>query len=115
MADFTGTSGDDVLDGTSLDDDFDLTQGGDDRAFGHEANDDFLFGATLTKRDRIDGGTGTDEVIISGDYSAGLKFGNNSLTSVEALTVGAGFSYAFTLNDVNAAPGSNFSVNGLAL
>lgn len=115
MADFTGTAGDDVLDGTSVDDDFDLTQGGDDRAFGHEGNDDFDFGATLTKRDRIDGGTGTDEVLISGDYSAGLKFGNSSLTSVEALTLGAGFSYSITLDDVNAAPGANFSVNGTAL
>jgi hypothetical protein len=115
MADFTGTSGDDILDGTSVDDNFDLTQGGDDRAFGHEGHDDFLFGATLTKRDRIDGGLGTDEIEISGDYSAGLKFSANSMTSVEALTLGAGFSYSFTLNDVNAAPGSNFSVNGLAL
>lgn len=115
MADFTGTSGDDILDGTSVDDNFDLTQGGDDRAFGHEGNDDFLFGAALTKRDRIDGGLGTDEIEISGDYSAGLKFKASSMTSVEALTVAAGFSYSFTLNDVNAAPGTNFSVNGLAL
>ena len=96
-----GTAGNDTLTGTAGADTFDLSQGGDDKAYGLDDNDTFRFGGALTGKDKIDGGNGTDTVTIDGDYSAGLKLHAGTFTSVERLTLAAGHTYDITTNDAN--------------
>ncbi|HEY2071923.1 MAG TPA: hypothetical protein VGG48_20370, partial [Rhizomicrobium sp.] len=71
MATITGTTGDDTLPGTSGDDQFNLIQGGEDTATGLGGNDIFSMGGKLDAGDSIDGGAGSDQVWLRGDYSAG--------------------------------------------
>jgi hypothetical protein len=75
----TGTAGADRVRGLGGHDFFRMEQGGDDRILGEAGNDVFLFGATLTAADRVDGGAGTDQIAIQGDYAG-----------ANALTLGAG-------------------------
>ena len=56
--DFTGTSGNDKIGGTSGDDFFDMSQGGNDTVKGKGGNDEFSFGAAFTARDKVDGDAG---------------------------------------------------------
>src|SRR5882724_9680029 len=99
MATFNGTAGDDTFDGTATADIFNLALGGNDIANGLDGDDVFNFGASLTAADRVDGGAGNDTVALAGDYSAGLVFGENVMTNVERLALGAGFNYDLTTND----------------
>lgn len=110
MTDFTGTAGKDNISGTAFDDHFDLSQGGNDKAFGLEGADVFDFGAAMTARDKIDGGDGSDVLNLAGDYSAGLAFGTNSLTSIESVGLAAGFRYDLTFDDANFA--GTFTIDG---
>jgi|GEM_PF-376245 len=105
-----------TLVGTPQADFFDLSQGGDDNVSGLDGDDVFLFGATMTSADKIDGGAGTDQIALQGDYSAGLTFGANVL-NIENLAIMTGsdtrfgdpgtnfYSYNLTLLDVNVAAG----------
>jgi Ca2+-binding RTX toxin-like protein len=99
----TGTSSDDAYTGTSGDDTFDLSQGGNDTASGANGDDIFQMGATLGALDTLDGGGGTDHVLIDGDYSGGnaLVFGATTLTSIEYLQLAGGHNYTLTMNDGN--------------
>jgi hypothetical protein len=99
--DFIGTVNDDSITGTSDADDFDMSQGGRDEVFGLEGNDFVRFGDKFTRRDAVDGGDGSDTLYLEGDYSAGLELRNSSLTSVEAIWFGIGFSYDITIKDAS--------------
>ena len=107
-----GGPGNDTVTGTSGNDFYNLTQGGNDVASGGDGNDAFLFGAAFTAADTIDGGTGNDQVGISGDYSGGLIFNANTLTNVEVLALlpGAGNRYSITTNDGNVAAGGQLTI-----
>ncbi|HEY1630647.1 MAG TPA: hypothetical protein VGF56_04995 [Rhizomicrobium sp.] len=110
-----GTSGDDNLVGTSGNDAFDLTQGGNDTAQGLAGNDSFSFGATFTAADAVDGGDGADVLKLAGDYSAGVTFGAATLINVETVSLADGFSYKLTTNDATVATGQSMTVDGSAL
>jgi Ca2+-binding RTX toxin-like protein len=99
MGTFNGTANNDTFNGTATADVFNLGQGGNDTANGLGGDDVFNFGAALTSADRIDGGAGNDTVILAGDYSAGLVFGEDVMANVETLNLGAGFNYNLTTND----------------
>ena len=115
-----GGLGDDDLRGGSKSDTFYDRNGGNDTAFGGGGNDVFNFGAALTGADRIDGGTGANNVVnITGDYtgSHGLVLTTATLNDVNTLHLGDGFSYhidsadegdqqAYTI-DASALTGSN--------
>ena len=101
MTFYTGTSGKDVLVGTSASDIFDMSQGGNDTVAGQDGYDEFRFGAELTAKDTIDGGGDVDTVKLEGDYSAGLKLGATTFTSIETLRFAAGYHYDLTLNEAN--------------
>src|ERR1700704_5733388 len=90
IMDFTGTSGNDTITGTSGDDLFKVFQGGNDTVNGLTGSDVFNFAGTLTATDTIDGGGGQDTVQIKGDYAAGILFSATTMVNVETLTVGAG-------------------------
>ncbi len=120
----TGGSANDHLDGGDGDDTLNISQGGNDTVTGDAGNDtivsSFVPSAApgvngLTASDRIDGGDGTDTLSITGDYSAGIAFGSVSLTSVENIVLGVGFSYKLTMADANVAAGQSMTINGTAL
>jgi Ca2+-binding RTX toxin-like protein len=101
--DFRGNGGDNVVTGGGGADFLRLQDGGNDTASGGAGNDVFLFGSTLDGLDQVDGGSGTDQIAIQGDYSGAkaLTLGSN-LVSVENIAVLPG-------NDTRFGdPGSSF-------
>ena len=93
-----GGAGADVLTGGAVsdtivagggNDTINLQQGGNDTVSGGGAADTFQFGATLTAADAIDGGTGSDNVQLKGDYSAGVTFAATTMVNVEKIILGA--------------------------
>ena len=111
MATIRGTTGDDILTGTSGNDVFKLWQGGEDTASGGDGNDTFNMGAALDAGDRLDGGAGNDLVFLKGDYSAGLVFDADTIQNVETLRMAGNFTYNLTLDDGNVAAGQWLKVN----
>jgi Ca2+-binding RTX toxin-like protein len=115
MTTFTGTTGNDTLTGTAGNDTFNLSQGGNDTVQGLAGNDLFIFGATFTAADSVDGGAGADTLRLNGDYSAGVNFNATTMINVEQIQLTAGHSYALTTDDANVAAGGKLTVNGSAL
>ena len=105
---YIGTTFDDVITGTSGDDNFTMIQGGDDTVSGGAGNDTFYYGASFNGHDSIDGGTGNDLLDLDGDYSGGVTFGTN-VASVETLYLSAGHDY--NLTDTFLASRSTLTVN----
>ncbi len=89
---------------------------GKDTLIGGAGNDDFFFapGEKLTAADQVNGGGGSDNrLFLTGDYSAGLKFGISTVENIQSLNLGAGYSYKITTNDATVAAGQTLYVNGL--
>jgi hypothetical protein len=114
---FTGTTGNDDLDGTTDADTFDMSQGGDDKVDAKGGDDSVYFGIKLTGADTIDGGSGNDTLEIKGDstLAAGytVLFTATSLTSVERILLdsNSGFShYTIALHDGNIVAGETLTV-----
>jgi Ca2+-binding RTX toxin-like protein len=110
----TGGAGNDVVTGGAGNDTV-TTGTGNDTVNTGVGNDTIAMGANLTAADQIDGSTGSDTVTLAGNYSGGVTFGATTMVNVEALTLGAGFSYNLTTNDATVASGQLLSVNGSAL
>jgi Ca2+-binding RTX toxin-like protein len=110
-----GTAGNDNLSGTTGDDVFDVQQGGEDTVRGLAGDDVFHFLGTFDAGDAVDGGSGTDTLLLRGDYSAGVAFGAATLVNVEKIDLGAGFDYNFTTNDGTVASGASLFVDGVNL
>jgi VCBS repeat-containing protein len=81
-----GDGGDNVIHGTSGGDFFIDTTGGNEDWTGLGGNDVFLFGATLTSADKVDGGAGLDQIAIQGDYSTLLTLGTG-LIGLESFAI----------------------------
>lgn len=107
----TGTAGDDHLIGTSADEIFDLTLGGNDYVAGKGGADLFQMGATFAKGDRLFGGLGADTVSLDGDYSGGLTLKANMLHDIEKLSLAAGHGYKLIATDANVGAGLTFTVD----
>jgi Ca2+-binding RTX toxin-like protein len=112
---FTGGAGNDVLTGGAGNDGFNLQNGGNDTVQGGAGNDTFSMTAALTAADQIDGGAGTDAVVLNGDYSGGLIFAATTMVNVETISLAAGHSYNLTTNDANVAAAQTLKINGAAL
>jgi len=105
-----GDSGDNVITGTPGPDFFFVPQGGNDDLSGLGGNDVFLFGATLTSADKVDGGPGVDQIAIQGNYAGGVTLGTQ-VVSVESLVLlpssdnrfggGSGTPYDYNVTTVN--------------
>ncbi len=112
-----GSAGADTFNGGIGDDIFKMQDGGTDNVTGGVGDDTFYFGTVLTASDVINGGTGTDTLVLGGNYTGGnaIVFSATSLTSVETISLHAGFSYDFTSNDANVGGGQTLTVNGASL
>ena len=134
-----GGAGNDVLTGGAKHDVFDLSHGGNDTAHGGGGNNTFNMGGAFTSGDIIDGGAGTNTLNLDGDYSTALTVsgamaqnigtvtlsGDNnynvvwqsaigSTLTVDASTVGSGFSVTFdasalTSGDVHFIAGADIN------
>src|SRR5262249_55580751 len=117
----TGGAGADQIDTGDGNDSVSGGDGGDvitagkgvDTLSGGTGDDQFVLGAYLTAADRIDGGVGTDEVLMTGDYSSGLVLGTTTIINTEKITLGDGFSYKLILD--NATNTAGLTVDGSAL
>lgn len=96
-----GNGGNNVITGTAGGDFFIDIAGGNEDLHGMGGNDVFLFAGTLTSADQVDGGTGTDQIAIQGDYSTQLTLGTG-LIGLESLAILPGFDTRF------GDPGTNF-------
>ena len=122
MTHFTGTAGDDTITGTTKNDVFDMSQGGNDTVSGLGGKDVFYFGAAFTADDHIDGGTkgnhhhlvqGTVE--LNGDYSTGVVFGAQTMVNIATLRLDGGHSYNLTINQTTVSSTSGFTVDASTL
>jgi Ca2+-binding RTX toxin-like protein len=111
MANFLGTAGNDVQDGTGNDDIFDYQQGGRDTLNGKGGNDSFDMGTELKANDRINGGSGTFDTVFLGGavtpYSVVLD--DNTIKNCEAIQMNTG-DYSITVADGNVAAGGHMSI-----
>jgi len=98
---YKGDSDDNVITGTAAPDFVLASQGGIDNVSGLGGNDVVLFGATLTSADSADGGIGTDQAVIQGDYSAGVTLGTG-FVGFESFAILPGSDIRF------GDPGTNF-------
>jgi Ca2+-binding RTX toxin-like protein len=89
---------------------------GDNSVNAGSGNDTIIFnaGETFTTAGSIDGGTGTDALWITGNYTAPLVFTSLSVTNVESIILGGG-SFDITINDNTVAAGKVLSVSGQGL
>jgi Ca2+-binding RTX toxin-like protein len=109
---FQGGAGNDVLTGGAGSDLFDLSKGGNDTATGGIGNETFTMGAALNSGDKIDGGPGSDTVILTGDYSAGVVFTATTMVNVETLTLQDNtHSFNLTLNQATVAAGATLTID----
>jgi Ca2+-binding RTX toxin-like protein len=120
-----GNAANNVITGGSGNDFIYLTDGGVDTVFGGAGNDAFLFGATLTAADQVNGGAGADVLAIQGNYNLVLGAGN--LVEVETLSPLSGsdtrfgdsgtnlYSYSITTVDANVAAGGRLTINAAQL
>jgi Ca2+-binding RTX toxin-like protein len=78
-------------------------------------NDTIDQGTGLNAFDKIDGGAGTDTLILSASatYAAGITFSETTLTNTEVIELGDGGSYKLTLS--NASNSGGLTVDGSAL
>jgi hypothetical protein len=94
----------------------DVTSGtGTVQLTGGTANDIFEFGGNFSAADTINGGGGSNTLILNGDYSAGLTFGANTIANIQTITLDAGHGYNLTLNANNIVTGETLTVNASAL
>jgi hypothetical protein len=72
---------------------------------------------TLTASDVVDGGTGNDMLILSGNYFSAVTFVATSLFNLETvkLTGGGNDKYNFTTDDTNVAAGATMTIDGSTL
>ncbi|HEY2069807.1 MAG TPA: hypothetical protein VGG48_09660 [Rhizomicrobium sp.] len=113
-------AGDDTITGGNANDTFDLSMGGTDTLAAGAGNDTINMGASLTTADQIDGGTGSDVVLIDGVYMNGndLVLEAGTLSSVEDLQLGnsnPANCYNITTTDPIVAAGKQLVIDGSLL
>jgi Ca2+-binding RTX toxin-like protein len=123
--DLRGNGLDNVLTGGAGPDFFHLQDGGNDIVNLGGGNDAAYFGAAYTAGDSVDGGAGSDQVALQGDYSGGVTLG--TLAGVETLVAmthsdtrfGGGsaspYSYNIVSPDSTVAAGTQLMVNASTL
>lgn len=104
-----GTPADDKIKGSKFDDYIDASQGGDDIVLGKRGNDTIYFGATLTPDDLIDGGKGSNRLVLDGDYSTGIDLSKKYISNIQTVELNSHHSYAIS-GDLDFGGYSSFVV-----
>jgi Ca2+-binding RTX toxin-like protein len=124
--DFRGNMAGNVVTGGSGNDTLRLHDGGGDGTSGLAGNDIFFFGGALDNWDRIDGGAGTDTLVLQGNY-AGFIMAPEVLAGIEGISLQGGsvtrwgqagtssYDYGLTLANAATAPGVQLRINGQSL
>lgn len=87
---------------------------GSDAFTGTAGNDTFDFGSGFSAGDKVNGGGGSDVLLLDGSVGT-VNFSATTMTNVETVRFGAGHSYSLTLNDANVASGATLTVDGAGL
>jgi Ca2+-binding RTX toxin-like protein len=111
---FDGTRND-VLRGGAGNDVINIAMSGDDAVRGDDGNDTIQATAYLNDKDQIEGGRGTDTLVLAGNYSAGLVFKASTVTQVEKIALSAGYNYSLSLNNGNVDLAQVMTIDGSAL
>ncbi|MBV9989990.1 MAG: hypothetical protein JOZ72_01740 [Alphaproteobacteria bacterium] len=92
---------DDVINGGKLSDSFDMSRSNGAFVNGFDGNDSFTFTAAANLlADSVNGGTGTDTLVLNGDFSTQTALTAGNLASIEALQLlGGAHSYNLTFAD----------------
>ena len=106
-----GNSADNVLEGGAGNDTIDISAGGTDIVVAGEGDDVIIAAGAFAATDRIDGGTGTDTLVLDGNYSTGVVFDAATLVNVEKITIRMTSSYSLTTHDATVAAGQILSVD----
>ena len=120
-----GTPGNDHYLGLDGADIFQMQQGGDDIVESGGGNDLIYFGGAFTAADSVDGGAGTDFLVLQGQYS-NLVLSGSSLVNVESIVLwGAGnttfrvagdpSTYNIKTDDENVAAGGGLTFDARQL
>ena len=111
----TGTAGDDNLAGTSGNDVFNLSQGGNDTANGKDGKDLFKLKGTFNALDSLNGAGGQDTLVLEGDYLGGVTCLASTMTGIESIKLVQGFDYTLTLDNANVSAGSGLTISAKQL
>ncbi len=106
----TGTSGNDVIDISAAGASYTVSAGG--------VNDTIVVGSALLvpgNTTTIDGGAGSNAILLFGDYSGGVTLGANTVTNVQTFTFADGSNYNLTLNAATVASGSSLTLDASSL
>ncbi|HUO97412.1 MAG TPA: calcium-binding protein [Rhizomicrobium sp.] len=106
---------DNILYGFSGNDTFNMQADNNfDQVYGGDGNDTINYGGNLTATNTIDGGSGTDTLVLNGDYLAGFTL-SATITNIEKIQLTAGHNYTLTTDDANVAAGMTLTVDASAL
>jgi len=86
-----------------------------DKLNGNGGNDTFDMGATFTATDQINGGAGSNTLVLDGNYATNLVFGSNTMQDIQEIMLTTGYSYDLTPADLNVASGATLTVDGHTL
>ena len=118
---FIAGAGTDLLSGGSQSDTFDLSRTTTANAFGGGGNDTFtVTSAAMIANGLIDGGTGTNTLVLNGDFSTQTAITASTVENIETLQLqGATHSYNLTFADaittaltVDASAAANLTFSG---
>lgn len=92
--------------------DFVNLYGGVNIVDGGAGNDSFYVHAPISSSSRFDGGTGTNQIIFDGDFSAGQTIGAHWNTNIADMALSGGHSYKMTLQNGLVAAGQTQGLFG---
>jgi hypothetical protein len=79
---------------------------------GGGGNDRFVVGSHFDGSAKIDGGVGTNTVVLDGNYSEGVTLGPDSLLNIQNVELLRGHNYDLTLDAGNAPDGTTLTIDG---
>ncbi len=100
-----GNSANNVLEGGAGNDTIDISAGGSDIVSAGDGNDTIIAGGAFGAKDRIDGGSGSDVLVIAMDWSGSTTLGSDTLLNVETIRITRAASYSLTTNDATVTAG----------
>ncbi|WP_284201053.1 calcium-binding protein, partial [Sinorhizobium fredii] len=106
-----------LLIGTSANDYIDIRSGGDDIVSAGDGDDVIYAGSALNGSDEIDGGAGSDRLIVSGPDETAVEFTATTLTGVETIEIQRDTSVSLQLDNaaVATAQDATLTIDGSAL